>query len=83
MNAIEFEASIENGVVHIPKEYQELYKTQKAKFIVIYDNSVKQENITQDKLNEFHRLIKKSNNQIMLTDKLAIDTDEMIKDGLL
>ncbi len=39
MNAIEFEAQIENGVVHIPPEFKELQKMKKAKFIVIYDNT--------------------------------------------
>ncbi|MEO1954846.1 MAG: hypothetical protein ABGW74_09085 [Campylobacterales bacterium] len=37
MYAVEFEAPIENGIVHIPKEYQELQQTKNARFVVMYD----------------------------------------------
>ena len=40
MYAVEFEAPIENGIVHIPKQYQELQQANKARFIVMYNNSV-------------------------------------------
>jgi len=40
MYAVEFEAPIENGIVHIPQEYIDLQTNLKAKFIVIYDNNV-------------------------------------------
>ena len=41
MYAVEFEASIENGIVKIPKKYQDLQEKKKAKFVVIYDNDDK------------------------------------------
>ena len=37
MQAVEFEASIENGIVHIPKKYKELQHSIKATFVVMYD----------------------------------------------
>jgi hypothetical protein len=40
MYAVEFEAPIENGIVHIPQEYKDLQKNLTAKFIVMYDNGV-------------------------------------------
>jgi hypothetical protein len=39
MQAVEFEADIENGIVHIPKEYRDLYEKKEVKFIAIYDNN--------------------------------------------
>jgi len=60
MYAVEFEAPIENGIVHIPQEYQELQQNQKAKFIVIYTNNVnniiKKEDNRKSQLEEFRRL---------------------------
>jgi hypothetical protein len=41
MYAVEFNADIENGIVHIPQKYEELKKVKKAKFIVIYDSDNK------------------------------------------
>jgi hypothetical protein len=38
MYAVEFQASIENGVVHIPSQYKEIQNTTKATFIVMYNN---------------------------------------------
>ncbi|MCI4399359.1 MAG: hypothetical protein JHC37_02240 [Campylobacteraceae bacterium] len=35
MYAIEFEAPIQNGVVHIPSEYKELQETDRAKVIIM------------------------------------------------
>ena len=51
MYAVEFEAPIENGIVHIPKEYKDLQEKRKVKFLVIYDdkNIDKQINIKKSK----------------------------------
>jgi len=35
MYAVEFEASIENGVVHIPKDYRNIYNQKKAHIFII------------------------------------------------
>ena len=37
MYAVEFNASIHNGVIHIPTQYQELYEQQIAKIFVMVD----------------------------------------------
>ncbi|MBN2781836.1 MAG: hypothetical protein JXQ66_01185 [Campylobacterales bacterium] len=39
MYAVEFEAIIEDGVVHIPKKYHDLQHSQKATFVVMYEKS--------------------------------------------
>jgi len=39
MQAIEFETNIENGIVHVPKEYQSLQKASKARIIILVDNT--------------------------------------------
>ncbi len=83
MQAVEFEAPIENGVVHIPKEYQEIYKIPKAKFVVIYDEVLKDDKV-QSQLEEFRKLRSKSNNKVMATLDLITNIDEeMCNDGIL
>ena len=61
MYAVEFEAPIENGIVHIPQKYQEWQQTPKARFVVMYTNSVnntikKEDDEVQSQLEEFRRL---------------------------
>ena len=46
-------------------------------------NTIKEDNEVQNRLNEFHKLIAKLNNKVMLTHELAINTDEMVEDALL
>jgi CRISPR/Cas system endoribonuclease Cas6 (RAMP superfamily) len=89
MYAVEFEAPIENGIVHIPKQYQELQQNIKAKFVVIYSDNVdnniikKDDDSVKSQLEEFRRLRNKSNNKIMATMDLITNIDaEMIDDGL-
>jgi hypothetical protein len=86
MYAVEFQASIENGVVHIPKEYKDLLSNTKATFVAMYDNtidkSIKKNDKVQAQLDEFHRLRAKSNNKVMVTYELATNTDEMVDDGI-
>ena len=38
MYAVEFETTIKNGIVHIPKEYKDLQEKQKVRFLVMYDS---------------------------------------------
>ena len=88
MYAVEFEAPIENGIVHIPQQYQELQQTPKARFIVMYTNSVnntikKEDDKVQSQLEEFRRLRSLSNNKVMVTmDLLANKDNEMCDDDL-
>ncbi|MCH9741386.1 MAG: hypothetical protein K0U38_11205 [Epsilonproteobacteria bacterium] len=39
MNTIEFKASIQNGIVQIPKEYQELYNQKSVQIFIIAANT--------------------------------------------
>ena len=70
MYAVEFQAPIENGIVHIPRQYQEIHNTTKATFVVMYNSdkiNVKQNNVT-DELDE---LFANSNNKIQVTMDIA------------
>ena len=88
MYAVEFEAPIENGVVHIPQQYQELQQNPKARFVVMYTNSVNntmknEDDKVQSQLEEFRRLRSQSNNNVMVTMDLLSNIDnEMCDDGL-
>jgi hypothetical protein len=44
MYAVEFEACIDNGIVHIPERYKALRNSKKAKIIVIIDEPVEEKN---------------------------------------
>lgn len=81
MYAIEFEAPIENGIVQIPREYQDIQQTQKAKIIIIYDN-MNNKNITNSNLEEFRNLRKKSNNKKQANMNLVNNIDGLIDDGI-
>jgi hypothetical protein len=84
MYAVEFQAPIENGIVHIPKQYQEIQDTKQATFVVMYEsvNNPIKKDIVQSQLEEFHRLRDKSNNKIQATMELATNIDEMVDDGI-
>ncbi|MEA3383614.1 MAG: hypothetical protein U9Q20_02925 [Campylobacterota bacterium] len=87
MYAVEFEAPIENGIVHIPQQYQELQQTSNARFVVMYHDSVnnttKKDDDVKSQLEEFRRLRSQSNNKVMATMDLVTNTDaEMADDGL-
>ncbi len=85
MYAVEFEAPIENGVVHIPKQYKELQQTQNARIVVMYDNSldntVKKDD-PKSQLQEFRKLRAQSNNKVIATMELATDIDKLADDGI-
>ena len=38
MYAVEFETTIKNGIVHIPKEYKDLQVKQEVRFLIMYDS---------------------------------------------
>ena len=82
MYAVEFQAPIENGIVHIPKEYTQLQQNPKATFIVMYndDKVTTTQNSVCDELDE---LFANSNNKVQVTMKLATDIDDMVSDGIL
>ncbi len=44
MNAIEFKAPIYNGIVQIPKEYQELYNKESVQVFIIPVNNTQPKN---------------------------------------
>ena len=83
MYAVEFQAPIENGIVHIPKQYQEIQDNKKATFVVMYEsvnNTITKQNSINDELDE---LFANSNNQVQVTMELATNIDEMVDDGIL
>ena len=38
MHAVEFETNIDNGIVHVPKQYKELQQAGKARIIILVDD---------------------------------------------
>jgi hypothetical protein len=41
MYAVEFQATIENGIVRIPKEYKDLQEKREVRFFIMYDSNDK------------------------------------------
>ncbi len=86
MYAVEFQAFIENGIVHIPKEHKDLLSNTKATFVAMYESASKQTTInnkTQKQLDEFDRLVAQSDNKVMATMELATNIDDLVLDGIL
>ncbi len=86
MYAVQFQAPIYDGVVHIPKQYKQIQHISKARFVVMYDRvdePVKNDKEIQAQLDLFHSLIGNANNKIMATYELATNTDGMIEDAIL
>jgi len=82
MYAVEFQAPIEDGIVHIPKQYAQIQHNPKATFIVMYDYETVSTN-SKTANDELDELFAHSNNKIQVTMELATNTDEMINDGIL
>lgn len=81
MQAVKFEAAIQNGTVHIPKQYKALQQQTKATFIVMYEPEKPLDsgnNIEE----ELDKLFAQSNNSVQVTMKKITQTDEMISDGI-
>jgi len=78
--------AVENGVVHIPQQYQELQQNPKVRFVAMYE-SVNDTNLvnseTKKQLDEFDRLTSQSNNKVMATMELATNIDDLVLDGIL
>ena len=85
MYTVEFQAPIENGIVHIPKQYQEIQNNTKATFVVMYNDSaadIIKKDDTQSQLEEFRRLRSQSNNKVMATMDIITNIDELVDDGI-
>ena len=41
MYAVEFQATIENGIVRIPKKYKDLQEKREVRFFIMYDSNDK------------------------------------------
>jgi hypothetical protein len=52
MYAIEFEAPIQHGVVHIPIRYKELQETSSAKFIVMFNEPIDSSVLSSEKMDK-------------------------------
>jgi phosphoglycerate dehydrogenase-like enzyme len=81
MQAVEFQTTITDGIVQIPKKYKELQKTSNATIIVMYQNEKKSDS-KQDVLKELDTLFANSDNKVMLTMDIATDTTGMMDDEL-
>ncbi|HIP61861.1 MAG TPA: hypothetical protein EYG98_04825 [Sulfurovum sp.] len=81
MQAIEFETTIDNGIVRIPRKYQDLQTKSHATIIVMYENK-QQTDTKQDVLKELDTLFANSDNKVMVTLDRATDTTRMMDDGL-
>jgi hypothetical protein len=62
MYAIEFETSIDNGIVHIPEIYMGLQKSKKAKVIVMIDEIPVEENQQELVFGDFLNNMRKVDN---------------------
>jgi hypothetical protein len=62
MYAIEFETSIDDGIVHIPEKYKALQKIKKAKVIVMIDETPAEENQQELAFGSFLNNIRKVDN---------------------
>jgi len=82
MQAVEFEATIENGVVHIPKQYKALQKNIKATFVVMYE-AIKHDSSKQEVAKELDTLFDQSDNKVQVTMSQATQTEGMMSDGIL
>ena len=82
MQAVEFEATIKNGIVQIPKKYKALQNNIKATFVVMYDNMKTQSN-KKEIDQELDMLFSQSTNTVQVTMEQATQTDEMMDDGIL
>ncbi len=82
MQAVEFEATIENGIVQIPKKYKALQNNITAIFVVMYDN-MKTPSNKKEVDQELDMLFSQSNNKTQVTMEKAIQTDGMMDDGIL
>jgi hypothetical protein len=84
MYAVEFEAPIKDGVVYIPKEYQELQQASKAKFVVMMEENkehIKSDDI-QFELEEFRGLREQSQNKTVATMNIVTDIDGLVDDAV-
>jgi hypothetical protein len=82
MQAVEFEAAIQNGTVHIPKQYKALQQQTKATFIVMYEPEEKPLDYGNNVEEELDKLFAQSNNSVQVTMKNITQTDGMISDGI-
>ncbi len=82
MQAVEFEATITDGVVHIPKEYKALQNNVKATFVVMYE-AMKPRHSKNEVEKELDTLFAQSDNKVQVTMELATDTSGMMDDGIL
>ena len=70
MQAVEFEAAIENGIVRIPEEYKDLQEKKDVRFVVMYDNDLLKRKYNRE---EMHRM----DSVDMIFDKYSIDMSKI------
>jgi hypothetical protein len=82
MYAIEFDTTSKDGVIYIPQEYKdELGDRENIRLVVMYDtlptNNI---NKNSDELKYLEKLFLNSNNEVLVTKELAINTEDMVDD---
>jgi len=83
MNAVEFETVSKNGFIYIPDDYKDkIDNKENIRLVVMYDEipSSKKDIKGNKELIELEELFEASNNKIMVTKDIAIDTDGMVDD---
>jgi len=82
MFAVEFQATIENGIVHIPEQFLDLQQKNNATFIVMYNDDSSVSNLDNNSVEKLEELFSKSNNKISVNMKIATEISGMIDDGI-
>ncbi len=72
MYAVEFQAQIKDGVVHIPKKQKDLIQNKTAKFIVMYE-----EIATTKEKNSYEAW---DENELLQVGKIGLDSKSFVDD---
>ena len=86
MYAVEFKAPIENGVVHIPKEYKDLQQNVEATFVVMYEENKNEDNYFHERKQQLHQLrdnIRDGKIKMYHEDEFESDMDDFEKEMVL
>ena len=70
MQAVEFEANIENGIVRIPEEYKDLQEKKRVRFVVMYDDDLLKRKYSREEMQRMDSVD-------MIFDKYSIDMSKI------
>ena len=86
MYAVEFKAPIENGIVHIPKKYQDLQQNMEATFVVMYEEKRDEDSYFDERKEQLHKLradIKDGKVKMYNEDEFEQEMDEFEQEMVL